>query len=163
MIGVAVAVRQSLDKDLHEILGLGVDADLIILEFGLLGDVLDGVLQSADLVDQAEIQGLLAGEDPPGRQLVDRLLELGAAGSDDVPLEDARRSSFIQSCIFLRSTAVNTASELSSPALAPRRLLSQVMPILFHMSVVANFPPSTPIEAVIVVASAKIVSAAMAT
>jgi len=27
-----------------------------------LGDVLDCVLQSADLVDQAEIQGLLAGE-----------------------------------------------------------------------------------------------------
>ena len=36
---------------------------------------------------------------------------------------------------------------------------SQVMPTLFHMPVVANLPPTTPIEAVIVVASAKIVSA----
>ncbi len=80
MIGVAVAVRQFLEKDLHEVLRLGVHADLVILELRLFGDVPDGVLQAADLVDQAEIQGLPAGEHAPGGQFVDRLLELVRRG-----------------------------------------------------------------------------------
>ena len=40
---------------------LGDDADVIVAQAGALGGELDGVLQPADLVDQADIQGLSAG------------------------------------------------------------------------------------------------------
>ena len=40
------------------------------------------------------------------------------------------------------------------PGVGPASAAVHVIPILFHMSVVANFPPRTPIEAVIVMESA---------
>ncbi len=86
MIGVAIAVRQFLDEDLHEVLRLGIHADLVILELRLFGDVPDGVLQSADLVDQAQVQGLLAGEHAPGSQFVDRLLSFAPRAATTCPL-----------------------------------------------------------------------------
>ena len=89
MIGVAIAVREVFHQELDEVLRLGIDADLVVLELRLFGDESDGVVQRADLVDQAEFQGLLAGEDAAGGQFVDRLLELRAAGGDDVAFEDA--------------------------------------------------------------------------
>ena len=74
---------------LEEVLRLGDDADVVVGQLRLLGDVGDGVLERADLVDQAEFEGLLAGEDPAAGQLVERLLQPVAAAGLDVPLEDA--------------------------------------------------------------------------
>ena len=77
-----------LDQLLEEVLGRGHDADVVIRQLGLPGDVGDRVAEAADPVDQAELQRLPAGEDPAAGQLVDRLLEPAAADRLDVALED---------------------------------------------------------------------------
>src|SRR5205823_3242265 len=74
---------------LDEILRFGYDANLVIGDFRFPGDELDGIAQAADLVHEAELEGLAAGIDAPARQLVDRLLELLAANGDHVALEDS--------------------------------------------------------------------------
>ena len=53
--------------------GLGLVADhfdLLLVELGQLDRPVDGVLEEADLVDQAVLLGLIGGEDLPGGQLV---------------------------------------------------------------------------------------------
>ena len=64
-------------------------------------------------------------------------------------------TSSMNSCIRARSLSVNTSSVERIPAFFPRLYSLKVMPTFFHISVVASFPPTTPIEPVSVVASAK--------
>ena len=86
MVVVAVAIRKLRKKGLHKVFWLGVNSDLVILQVRLLGGVLDGVLQSADLIDQAEFQGLPTGEHAAGGQFVNRLLSLAPRASTTCPL-----------------------------------------------------------------------------
>src|SRR5439155_17675272 len=64
--------RNLFQQTLDEILGLGNDADLVIGKLGVFGDIVDGILESADLVDQAEVERLFAGVNPSAGEIIDR-------------------------------------------------------------------------------------------
>ena len=80
--GAALALRAHEDAE-EAWLGLVLHHfDLVRLKPGQLDRPIDGVLDEADLIDQAVVLGLIGGEDLPRRQLVQggRVLgEIGAA------------------------------------------------------------------------------------
>ncbi len=74
---------------LDERLRLGQDADLVFFNLGLAGHLRDSVFNPAELVHQAEVEGLLAGKRAAAGQFVDVLLQPIAADRHDVGLEVA--------------------------------------------------------------------------
>ncbi len=73
LVGVAT---HAFHQHFHEVLRLGHDARVVFLDLRFAGRELDRVLKRADLVDEAQLQRLLAGVDAPAGDFVERLLQL---------------------------------------------------------------------------------------